>query len=76
MIKQMITFYVLLLFLAQTTQAKQCINSVLLSPLGYTEFTQESCFDTVKSNLIELGCTGDTYQYNVVNGDCACATDD
>jgi hypothetical protein len=53
------------------SKAKQCLNSVVLTGTS----TQEECYDSIKLDRDTFGCTGNTYQYNSVTSQCACATD-
>ena len=69
-------FIILLVFIIEIVQGKYCTNFVNLPGNSQTYFTREQCYEAVKQDREELGCTGETFQYNEVAGDCGCATDD
>ena len=53
--------------------SKQCSN--FINVFG-SSFTQEQCYEAVKLNREELGCSGRTYQYQSESNECSCASDD
>ena len=67
---------ILLVFIIEIVQGKYCTNYVNLPDNLQTHYTEEQCYEAVKLQLDALGCTGETFQYNEVAGDCGCATDD
>jgi hypothetical protein len=69
-------FIILLVFIIEIVQGKYCTNFVNLPGNSQTYFTREQCYEAVKLDREELGCTGETFQYNEVAGDCGCGTDD
>jgi hypothetical protein len=71
------TLYILFAFVLTTAYGEYCTNSVNLRNLGLTVLgvSEEECYNAVKLHRDDIGCTGETYQYNTVVGDCGCATD-
>ena len=71
------TLYILFAFVLTTAYGEYCTNSVNLRNLGLTVLglSEEECYEAVKLHRDDIECTGETYQYNTVAGDCGCATD-